>query len=232
MKSKNGVFYLFLALTGLLFSCNIATTVHFNKDYSGTYMTVVDMSDLISMAGMADSTNSSDQSIADMRKSMDSLELEDVYNSVSGISDAKVDVSDKGVVSIGFKFDNVEALNASFKTVQESTAEKMSGSGDADMLPASFLGGEGQMFIREGKTITHSVDSEGLGLGDGEDSGDMDMMMNMIDYTIEFTFDRKIKSVDVEGLTILEQNSKNVKTRVDFGNFLKDGKYALSVKTK
>jgi hypothetical protein len=224
MKLKHLTFYLALALAGILQSCSVATTVHFNKDFSGTYQTVLDMSGLISMAGMADTTGTMDQSqmVEQMRLSIDSLELADAYNSVSGIRDAVVDVSDDGVISIGFMFDNVESLNASFKSVQEKTTQKMGNqdSGSMDMLPTDFLGGGDQMFKRNGKSISHSLNSEGLGLG------------AMIDYTIDFSFDRKVKSVDVDGLSILEQSSHMVKTRVDFPNLIKEGKYSIVVNTK
>ncbi|HLF63739.1 MAG TPA: hypothetical protein VI603_08300 [Saprospiraceae bacterium] len=239
MKTNNFLLCVVLTFAWLLQGCNIATTVHFNKDYSGTYTTVLDLSDLIGMAGMFDTTGTMDQNkmVEEMRLSMDSLELEETYNSLSGIRDAQLDVSDEGVISIGFKFDNVEALNASFKSMQERTAQKMEGMGEGsmDMLPTDFLGGGDQLFIREGKTLTHALNTEG-GLGEGlmgEGGGDdMDMMSSMIDYTIDLSFDRKVKSVDVEGLTIVEKGTHVVKTRVDFANLLKDGKYSIKVRTK
>jgi hypothetical protein len=156
---------------------------------------------------------------------------------MSGIRDAKVDVSDGGIVTIGFKFDNMESLNASFKAMAERTTQKMDGMGDGsmDMLPTDFLGGGDQSFTREGKTITHAMNSEGglEGLMGGEEGGgDMDMISSMIDYTINLSFDRKIQSVDVEGLTIVEKGKNTVKARVDFPTLLKEGKYSIKVKTK
>lgn len=234
-KVKLLLFALFAVAVLLLQSCNIATTVHFNRDYSGTYSTVLDMSDLISMAGMFDTTGTMDQSsmIAEMRHSLDSIQLENTYNSMSGIRDADVDVSDEGVITIGFKFDNIESLNASFKTLQEKTGSSMEGAGD--MIPTDFLGGGEQLFEREGKTITHSMKTEtglGEGFGMGAEGGDMDMFSSMIDYTINLSFDRKVKSVDVEGLTLVEKGNNIVKTRVDLATLMKDGKYTLKVKTQ
>jgi len=235
LKSKNLLFYVMIALAGALQSCNIATTVHFNKNYSGTYKMVLDMSDLIGFAGMADTTGAMDQTqmVKEMRYKIDSIGLTDMYNGLSGIRDAFSEVSDEGVISIGFKFDNVESLNASFKSVKEQATKKM---GDIDesmeMMPTDFLGGGDQMFKRDGKTITHTFSSEGLGLGGEEDSGDMDMLSSMIDYTVDFSFDRKVKSVDMKGLTLIEKTSNMVRTRVDFSNLIKEGNYAITVKTK
>jgi hypothetical protein len=154
---------------------------------------------------------------------------------LSGIRDANVEVSDAGVISIGFKFDNIESLNASFKSMQERTAE-MEGLDDAsmDMLPMDLLGGGDQIFKREGKTVSYVFDSDG-GMGEGlmnEDGGDLEMISSMIDYTIDLSFDRKIKSVDVEGVTIVEKGNNLVKTRADFAKLIADGKFSIMVKTK
>lgn len=238
MKTTKFLVLGMLAFAWLIQSCNIATTVHFNKNYSGTYETVLDLSDLISMAGMFDTTGTMDQNsmIAEMRHSLDSMQLEDTYNGLSGIRDAKVNVSDEGIVTVGFMFDNIESLNASFKTMQERTSQKMEGMGEGsmDMLPTDFLGGGDQSFTKDGKTISHAMNTEaGLeGLMGGEEGGDMDMFSSMIDYTLNLSFDRKIQSVDVAGLTIIEQDKNVVKTRVDFANLMKEGKYSIKVKTK
>lgn len=234
MKTNNFLLCAMLAFAWLLQSCNIATTIHFNKDYSGSYTTVLDLSDLISMASMMDTTGSMDQNamIGQMRDSLETLQLAEMYNNLSGIHDASVDVSDEGAITIGFKFDNLESLSASFKSL-ENSAEQMGSGGSMDMNPAALLGGD-HLFKKEGKTLSYSMSSEGglgEGLGGGEE-GDMDMMTSMIDYTVDLSFDRKVLSVDVDGLSIVEKGNNIVKTRVDFAKFLKEGKYSIKVKTK
>jgi hypothetical protein len=215
-------------------SCNIATSIHFNKDYSGTYSSLIDLSDLLSMASMFDTTGTMDQNtmITQMRDSIGSLNLEGMYNNLSGIKDANVEVSDEGAILVAFKFDNLESLTASFKSLENTAGQMSSGEGSMDMNPADFLGGD-HMFKREGKTLSYSLSSEG-GMGEGMmgEGGDMDMITSMIDYTVNLSFDRKVKSVDVEGLTIVEKGTNEVKTRVDFAKFLKDGSYSIKVKTK
>jgi hypothetical protein len=190
---------------------------------------VVDLSDAISMAGMFDTTgnNEPDAMISDIRYKLDSIQLEEKYNSLDGIENADVNVTDEGVISIGFSFDNVEALNKSFTSMEE-----LAGEGGGEM-PMDLFGGGGSLFQLSGKTLTHSLDTdpgatEGL-LGSGED---LDMISSMIDYTVDLSFDKKIKSVSVEGLKIIEQNDNMVKTRVDFGTVMKSGKYSIKVKTK
>lgn len=218
-------------------ACSVATSVHFNKNYSGTYQTIVDMSEFISMAGMFDTTGTVDpvQMIAEMRHKLDSMQLDDVYNGLSGIRDAEVGVSDEGVISIAFKFDNIESLNASFKTMKERTAQS-EGMDDPsmDMIPTDLLGGGDQVIERDGKTVTFAFNSE-AGLGEalaGEDDGDLDMISSMVDFTIDLSFDRKIKSVEVEGVTVVEQNKNLVKTRADFTKMISEGKYSIRIKTK
>jgi hypothetical protein len=236
MIQKNAFFVALLALVCFCQSCNIATTVHFNKNYSGSYSTVLDLSDLLGFALMADTTGTMDQGdmIDKMRFSLDSMELEDKYNGITGIRETNVDVSDEGVVTIAFKFDNIDALNASFKEMQEQATQNADGMGES-MLPTDFLGGGNQLFTRQGKMITHTMSTD-AGLGEGlmgeEGGSDMDMFSSMIDYTIDLSFDRKVKSVDVKGLTVVEKGTNVVRTRVDFASFLKDGKYSIAVTTK
>ncbi len=231
-----------LAILWLCQSCSVTTMVHFNKDYSGDYSTEVDLSEAMGFAAMADTTGKMDQQemISRMRDSLNALNLADAYNGMSGIRDAKSEVTDEGKIVISFKFDNIDAFNASFKAIQDRTKNKSeelegAGSGDMDMLTSGFLSDGTQMFTRNNKTLTYSYDSgEGGGLlggGDDADSTNMDMISSMIDYTINLSFDRKVKSVDVSGASILEKTDHEVKTRVDFGKLLKNGKYTISVKT-
>jgi hypothetical protein len=231
MKTNNIVLCLLLGSAWLLQSCSIATTVHFNKDFSGTYTMALDMSDMISMAGAFDTTGAvdQDQMIQQLRDSIGMLHLEDAFQSVSGVSDANVEVSDEGEIILGFAFDNIESLNAGCLALTEAMAEIPS---DSEMPTGDLLGA--QMFEQQGKTISYTMSSES-GLGEGLMSGDeseMDMISSMMDYTIDLSFDRKVHSVDVEGLTIVEKGKNIVKTRVDFAQFLKEGKYSVKVKTK
>jgi hypothetical protein len=234
MKTNRFFLFAVLAIAMVAQSCSIATSVHFNKDYSGRYTTIFDFADLISFAGMQDTTGTMDQAqmVEDMRHKIDSLQLEQTYNELSGIDNANVEVSDEGVLTVGYDFENIESLNASFKTLEERTMQMEEMEGSMDMLPADFFGGK---FSRQGKVLTYSVDSEnpfGEGLDEGEDSGDLDMLTSMLDMTFDLSFDRKIKSVDVEGVNIVEKTSNLVKTRIDLANFMKSGKYSIRIKTK
>lgn len=238
MKMRTLSCLLVCATFWLMQSCSIATTIHFNKNYSGTYKTVVDMSELISMTAMFDTTGTMtpEMAVEEMRKGLDSMGLAGMYNGMSGIRDAVAEVDDQGVMTVAFSFDNLESLTQSFKTMQERTAGEEGGALDAggmDMLPTELLGGGGeQVFSSNGKTLMHS-----FGLGDGaltpgdEEMENMDMVASMMDYTIDFSFDRKVKSVEMEGLTLIEQGKNVVKTRVDFAKMLGEG-YKIEVTTK
>lgn len=237
MKMRTFFCLLVCATFWLMQSCNIATTIHFNKNYSGTYKTVVDMSELISMTAMFDTTGTMtpEKAVEEMRKSLDSLGLADTYNGMSGIRNAVAEVDAEGIMTVAFSFDDLESLTQSFKTMQEQAGEQGGGLGGdgMDMLPTELFGGGGdQVFSNNGKTLMHS-----FAMGDGamspgeEEMGELDMMSSMMDYTIDFSFDRKVKSVELEGLTLLEQGKNVVKTRVDFGKMLSEG-YRIEVNTK
>jgi hypothetical protein len=218
-------------------ACSLTTSVHFNRDFSGTHETVIDMSEMLGFAAMMDST-SDDQNdmIAQMRHSLDSLNIVDMYRDISGITDAHATVSDEGVLSIGFRFKNVEALNASFETLKERMEDKASnlGGDSMEMMPTDFLGGGTQSFVRNKKSITHSFSSDGTAedlIGE-EGMGELEMISSMMDYSIEMSFDRKIKSADLTGVNLIEQGKNVIKARVDLGKMLKDGHYSITVKTK
>lgn len=236
MKTRNLLLVAAFGLAWLLQSCSIATTVHFNKNYSGSYMTVMDMSELISMSSMFDSTGTNDQEtvIAQMRHSMDSLGIASMYNAMSGIRNARLDVSDEGVITLAFDFDNLTALNASFVRMAEH-AELNPGSGN-EMLPTDLFSGSRHVFKNEGKALLYTMENTGEGGGlfgaGGDDMEGMDFMANMMDYTIDLSFDRKVKSADVKGLTLLETGSNKVKTRVDIMKLMSDGGYSIKVNTK
>ena len=237
MKSRL-LFFLSLCIGAMaLQSCSIATTVHFNKDFSGEYAIVMDLSEFMGMAAMFDSTGTMDQNsmTAQMRHKLDSLDLAGTYNGMSGIRNAKTEVSDEGVMTISFNFDNVESLNASFLRMKEKAEQDAAAGVEMDeMMPTDLLGGGNQSYVRQGKKITHVFSSEDdtSGLFSGDDADQLEMFSSMIDYTYTMTFDRKVKSADVKGLNIIEKDAHAIKMRVDFGDLMKEGKYSVSVSTK
>lgn len=236
MKIQSFLLWASFACVAVFQSCTIATTIHFNRDFSGNYTLVMDMSEFISMAAMFDTTDNTqgqqDEAIAEMRHAIDSMGVQDIYQGISGVHNAKVDLSDDGVLTIAFDFDNVQSLHAASSALEEKSAEGMS----ADM-PMDLFGGSVQSFTQRGKTIIHTSESTGGGLEtEGlefqDDDGEMDFIAQMIDYTLEFTFDRRIRSVSADGITILQEGRNSVKTRVDAGKMLKDGKYSISITTR
>ena len=60
----------------------------------------------------------------------------------------------------------------------------------------------------------------------------MDMMMGMMDYTVELSFDRKIKSVEIDGVDLISQDKHVVKARIDLGKMIKGGAYNIDVRTR
>ncbi|MDX1407399.1 MAG: hypothetical protein R3330_04680, partial [Saprospiraceae bacterium] len=209
-------------------------------DYSGSYEMNVDLSGLLGMAMMFDSTATSEEDMfAEMRAGIEELGLEDQLGEMDGIDNVTAEIKDGGVIIWSFDFDNVSALNASFQALNESF---MSG----DMLNMDGMEVTGQedgeaaplpSFTQSGKTISHRTDYDlgdmGMeGLGGGDDEGMMDMFSSMMDYTIEFSFDRKLKDVELTGMDLISRDDKMVRARVDLMSAMKAKYYEIKVRLK
>jgi len=240
IKSIQSITLALLIATAAVFTtgCSIATTVHFNRNYSGTYNMAFDMSSLMGMAMMMDSTSdaSSGDMMAEMGMAFDEFGVEDALNAMDGVSDAKIEVSDAGVLTMAYAFDNVESFNASFTKLEEYMKKKSAEMGEANGEAMSGL--NAQEYTRQGKTISHraSFNSDLLmGMGDGMMGGDSEDMMgmsSMIAFTLEMTFDRKVKDLEVSAMDIVSQGDHVIKTRIDLEKMMEAGEYSISVRLK
>ena len=234
---KNITTYLLFFIIALLFnSCAISNEVHFNKNYSGTYAMNVDFGDMIDMLksmdpSMAESTES------DMIDNVMSQEERDEFvtmlNKQEGISNASVGLPGNSSIEVSFDFEDVEGLNSAFTEIQSTMMDdnEMMG-GEMDGLPALQL----PEFTRNGKEIVYASSMGELPLDDlaeGEEAAGMvDMVVSMMDYTMTFSFDRKIKSVDLDGVDLVSQDKKVLKTRMNIEEFMKGGSQRISVRVK
>ncbi len=165
----------------------------------------------------------------------------ETINKVDGISNAVLDVGDGTMLKLSFDFEDVESLNSVFTELQSTMVEQNESMAEA----MRGIGGMGSMglpeFAKKGKTISHSARfpkdklPEGaideLESMDGAD-GMMQMMKEMVDYSFDFTFDRKIKDVKLVSMELISQDKHQVKARLDFGNFLDGEPYKIEVTTK
>ena len=238
--------FFYILLTILLFqSCSIYTSVHFNKNYSGNYKTEIDLSGLMGLAMMMDTTGqmTEDQMFEGMGSMFDSLQLRESYENIEGISNVSM-TSEEGKMVIKFDFADLEALNQSYNELQSLSEMDQLLSEMEDQLMMDIEEEEVVKhvpFVMEGKkTLIHRSEpmGEDMGgldmLGEGEDMGlgEMGDLGDMFDVQLEFSFDRKIKKLEVKGMEIQKQDKRYVKTKVNMSDVMKNGNYEISFKLK
>lgn len=197
----------------------------------------IDLSDFMSMAMMFDSTGMSEDDFAnEMQSNLDTDGMSEALNEMSGVSNASMEFVDGSKIVWRFDFEDVEALNASFQELNDAVMSGELINMDGVEIPEDAAANSNPAsYTKKGKTITHRSE---LDMGEvdsmmgGEDEGMMDMVMSMIDFTVEFTFDRKIKDVQISGLDILTQEDKVIRTRVDLKSAMETGAYEISVRVK
>lgn len=234
---------LFAALIAIVVSsCTVTTDLNFNKDFSGDYKMTIDMSELFEMAGSVDpSMAEGENPMEEMMGSEDRARFDSVIATVDGISNAEYSVSEDYVVTVGFEFDDIDAMNALFAKMNETSPEEEAELVDMGMNPGALGSFGAPSFKLDGKTVTHMaempLDPMDMGIeADGMEEMDMGAMMEgmagMMDYQVNMTFQKKITGIEGEGFDILSQEKKSVKARVDMTRFMKEGSYKISVTTK
>ena len=215
--------------------------VHFNKNYSGTYSLSADMGGIMDMAKSFDPSMDEVEGGDMIDEAISQEEREEMIkkiNQIDGISNTSFEVGDKTSLEFQFDFEDIESLNSAFSEFESLFNE------DNDMVEGGMPGMESMalpIFTKKGKVISYSAsfpedqipegaldELDALGGSDGM----MDMVMDIMDYTIVFSFDRKIKSVEIDGVDLISQDKHVVKTRIDLGKMMNGGAYKISVTTK
>lgn len=234
---KNFIYSILLCVLAILLqACSITSSVHFNRNYSGNYAMAIDVAGFMSFAMEFDSTATDEQDmLSALRDSLDVQKFAEELNAFDGVENSSMTISDGGVIRIAFDFEDIDALNTSFKYLNEDMMSESGGVlGEGSELGPSPVGAT--PFKRDGKTIIHSADY-GDSPGDQEDipmdmASTVEMMSSMIDYTIEVTTDRKIKSAEVTGLDLLRQEKKFVQAKLNFSKMMEEKGYSLSVRMR
>ena len=216
-------------------SCSLTNSVHFNKDYSGSYVLAIDASEALEFVKEMDPTAADSIAWGEGEEMEDVSEFSESLQGVDGISNAMVDFSQEGVINFSFDFEDVDALNAGLGAMNQRFLEEQDESRDAEEME-EFPIDPGDLPILEyeqtyeqtgKKALSYKASNPMGGLNgmevEGMDMGaSMDEMMGFFDYYIEFSFDRKIKSWEHSGISVISEESKKVRTRVDF-KALQDG---------
>jgi len=233
-------FFSALVVALIMTACAMSNEVHFNKNYSGTYALYVDLGDMIEMVKSFDPSAEKQMEgdfIDEAMSEADRQEMKAKINDIKGLSNASFEVIEQSRIELKFDFDDIPALNKAFSEIQSAFAD------ENEMLAEGMTGMESMglpRFTKDGKIITHGASFQKDQLPDGalegldELGGDgmMDMVMGMMDYTVELSFDRKIKSVKIDGVDLVSQDKHIVKARIDMGKMINGGEYKIDVTTK
>jgi len=236
---KSLLFFSGLAIAALISACSMTNEVHFNKDYSGTFAMYVDMGGVMEMAKSFDPSMEDEAAgnfVDEQLSKEDQEKMIQNMNQIDGISNTAFGVIEESGIQFMFDFEDIESLNNAFTALQSELATQN------DMMEGD-IGGMPTMgtpqFTKNGKTISHGasfpmdeIPEEALS-GLDELGGDamMEMMMGMMDYSVVLSFDRKIKSVTLEGADLISQDKHVIKARIDLANMIDGGAYKIDVKT-
>lgn len=190
MKFSIKTLLLVIATCVLFTSCfEIKEIVHFNKDGSGDFQFIIDMSAmkaLIEMAGEAEEGEEEEDPFADAGDSFD--EQIEAISKIDGITSAE-SIADEDTYMFGLKFSfaDVNALNDALNEVFKDEG----GDKDRTFFKASKKKIERVDAVNMKDEFTKLM-SEG-----GEEEGMEEAMMFFQDvkYVAEYTFDRKVKKV-------------------------------------
>ncbi len=182
-----GILLIIFALS----SCTITQEFYFNKDFSGTYTSSIDMSKLIEAMNSSDGA---DRSFTDslnliLRKTEEKIKGTGISNLKSGWKNDKI-------LFISYDFSNIDVLN---KALNNSGISE-----NSTPLEKDFV-----FFTLKRKTLTyHGIPPKETAEG-GKDLG---VMKDYYKYKAIFSFERKIKKSDNPKYKISEDKHKAVMT--------------------
>lgn len=230
----------FLLLTAgilLLAGCTVFNKIHFNKDYSGTFEMIVDLESMLMMASAFDTTNTMDEDelIKELQSEMNQDEIAAELNAMPGVSNGSLSIDKERGLVLTFEFEDLVALNNSFSEIQSSMDNMGGPMGEVEEAEKPKF----DAFLLNGKTLTYRSppkDTEAENELDlfGEEGGE-DMMSEIGDFfemKFEFSFDRKVKSVEAVGMTIVAQEKNRVLADVNMQEVMKDGAFEINIRLK
>jgi hypothetical protein len=175
-----------------LSSCTIVQEYHFNKDFSGNTKLSIDMGSLMQMMSGMDSTGASIQSMKDslnfvFTESAEKLQELGMKNIKFGWKDTSY------VLFMSYDFDNIETLNKALNSTNTQNAA----------LTKTLSNEPHNYFTLKGKTLTYKGPKS-----DKEAPKDMESMEDYYQYSLIFTFDKKVIKVDNPGVSLSPDGKK------------------------
>ncbi len=215
-------------------ACTIQEEIHFNKNDSGKFTFLVDFSNVQTMmAGLQESLDST--SIGDEEQDLStppdfSESMEQELKGLDGIHNLKAESEKSGQFALSFEFDDIDALNRAYNRLhsldQAANFPGMPGMDNGGFTPGAPPKDTTEVneqepdpedftfFRREGKYLIFRQRRPDLEGGEKQEMPmDMSMLQGMGDIikveTI-FSFDRKIKGIDIKNMQA-SQNDNSVK---------------------
>jgi phosphoribosyl-AMP cyclohydrolase len=184
--------FIFICVS-FLTNCTIIQEYYFNKDFSGNARISVDMGSLMEMMSGMDSTGTSTKS---MKDSMDFIFTESTQKLKDlGIKNIKYGWEEgNNVLYMSYDFDNVDMLNTA---LTESNSQNKALSKTINTEPQTY-------FSRKGKTLMYKGPKSDKEISNKE----MESMSDYYQYTLIFSFERKVKSVDNPNVKLSPDNKK------------------------
>ena len=181
----------------LLSSCfEITEEASFNKNGSGNYTLTFDLSKIMKEMGLTDL-----KQIKENTAQIDSLKKE--LSSVKGISDVRQSIDDKnGIVQIGFKFANIDALNEvmRMKNKAKSNAENY-----FTMMGKNFQRSKALPGLASGADLEEEIAELKRDTGDNASRA----ILGSIAYKSIYKFDRKIAQCSNKR-AVVAKNGKSI----------------------
>jgi len=168
------------ALAILFTGCVVEQEYTFHADWSGTYLTRVDLSGMAALGG-------GEEGGEQMLKDSDIAELQTKYEGISGISNVQTSMTDN-ILLTGFDFANTDALNTAFKPEDGSA-------GSGNLLSFEKKGKKG-LLVKIDKSAMGDEAVEGA-----------DQMGEMISFKVAIKFDKKIKKIKGDVATLDKENN-------------------------
>ena len=185
------LFALLIFLSGVfLSSCTVTQEFYFNKDFSGTYKSTIDMSQFI---GAIKSLDTSTTGTSDFKDSLNLL-LDEANKKLlgTGVSNLKVGWTNNDVMFLSYDFADIDVLN---KALNKSVMAKNENGDRKDFV----------YFEQKGKKLIYNGQSPDDLSDEGKDLG---KMKDYYKYKLSFTFERTIKKTDNDKYKISEDRHK------------------------
>jgi|GEM_PF-4567285 len=222
MKSIYSFILLVFSACLLLTSCSVENETYFNKDFSGTASTVVDLSemmDMMSSFGAPDDTNMMDSLYIMMNSQKYKDSLADTMTEVNeelakkGITGFDIGMPEKGKLKTNFTFDSLDALSQmdlgeSFKSMSTDQDElgpmlDASNSSTHYEFDGKWLHITWASADLDGMMSDMEEEEEGMGgMSESPSADDMDGMMSMFGASMKVEdtmhFKKKIKEVKTD----------------------------------